>query len=406
MDDVLEVGARATVPGTIGARLEELRALVHQHAVVLSRLVGVVLEAVAVALEALERDVGQEGQDARTLPRATGVDGRERHGRIDVICAAERGVVEETERDEHGGRQFAVREGDVEVLVRVVCEQKLGAGVDPGEAQDSGDGVAVAGVVEVHQVVGVFETEPLVGCEEGEGAEGRGTADHGLVPAELLHTRDVVDGPVEVGDLGTEAGEDGLGVDFLEGLGLRASPAGAVCWTSLVWRQAVRSLLFALADLHEVRFVRLGDESLDEALCALDRSLCRRRPDLVGLGELLIPVRNIDAQLHGLDLADPGQLLLIFLFDGALVVCQEGKRMRFLPVDAAVFLAGNELLHEGLDVFFIVEIVGVDSGMADKVRGARDIAALWRCWVERGIFWLKVWCNACQMLQRIERIRC
>jgi hypothetical protein len=39
--------------------------------------------------------------------------------------------------------------------------------------------------VEVHEVVSVLEGEPFVWAEDVEGAKGRGTADDGLVAAEL-----------------------------------------------------------------------------------------------------------------------------------------------------------------------------------------------------------------------------
>lgn len=59
---------------TIGTFLQELGVLVDQDTVVLASLVGVILEAEAVALEALDGDVGQEGHEIAALPDALGVD--------------------------------------------------------------------------------------------------------------------------------------------------------------------------------------------------------------------------------------------------------------------------------------------------------------------------------------------
>ena len=82
-------------------------------------------------------------------------------------------------------------EGEVEVLVLWAVTwwgRKQGKRlVEPWEADDTADGVAVAGVVVVHYVVCVFEAEPFVGGEEGKVAERGGAADDGFVTAEFLH---------------------------------------------------------------------------------------------------------------------------------------------------------------------------------------------------------------------------
>ena len=111
-----------------------------------------------------------------------------------------------------------MRERDVDVLVRGIRREKGVAGVYPGEAQNWGDGTAVACVVEVHDVVGIFEREPFGGGEEMGRAEGRGAPDHSLVAAELEHGGYVGGGEVEGGSEQVETGGDGGGVVVYEGL--------------------------------------------------------------------------------------------------------------------------------------------------------------------------------------------
>ena len=62
-------------------------------------------------------------------------------------------------------------EGYVNVLVCLVLEQKTSRGIDPREAQYTRDGVCITSVVEVLDVVHVFEIEPVLGLEQLEAAE-------------------------------------------------------------------------------------------------------------------------------------------------------------------------------------------------------------------------------------------
>jgi len=135
----------------------------------------VIFVAVAVAAHLLDGNVCQELQEVGALPGAAVVDGVSGHGGVDVICTGESAVVEESEGNEDSGWEFAVGEGDLEVLGSgVAASQELVDGrVDPWESNGAGYFVAIARVVVVHDVVGILEGEPLVGREEGKRTERR-----------------------------------------------------------------------------------------------------------------------------------------------------------------------------------------------------------------------------------------
>lgn len=231
--------------GAAGAIDEILRAIVHQDPVV-----GPGVEAKAVARQFFHGDVGEEGEDGAGFPRAAVVDLVQGHGAVDVVGAGVGRVVEEAEGHDDRGRQLAVREGDVEVLVLggvgggvLRAHERVEGGVDPGEADGARGSVPVARVVEVLDVVGVFEAEPVGGGEDREVAEGGGAADHGFVAAEERHAVDVVGGEVECWGQAIKSRGYGLGVCLLEFSGLVASPGGAVCRTAFVWCQGVCTVI-------------------------------------------------------------------------------------------------------------------------------------------------------------------
>lgn len=72
-----------------------------------------------------------------------------------------------------------MREGDIEILIcRSIAHivlaphETVHRSIHPRESNRSRDRRSVPGVVEVLDVVGIFESEPFVGRENIEGAEG------------------------------------------------------------------------------------------------------------------------------------------------------------------------------------------------------------------------------------------
>ena len=141
----------------------------------------------------------------------------ERHRAVNIIGARESAVVKQPQCNQHGGREFAVRERDIQILIAacirrgVLGARKRGEScVNPRKTDGSRYRRPVAGVVVVLDVVGVLEAKPFVWREQREGAEGRAASDHGLVAAEEGHGVDICWCEVEGRGGGIEACYDWL----------------------------------------------------------------------------------------------------------------------------------------------------------------------------------------------------
>lgn len=113
-----------------------------------------------------------------------------------------------------------MRKGDIEVLgCRITwTEKQVQSCVHPRESDSTGVRRAEAGVVEIHNVVCVFESEPFVGGEDIERAEGGGATDYGFVAAKLGYGCYVIGCEVESWCNSIEASDYRVGVNLLEDL--------------------------------------------------------------------------------------------------------------------------------------------------------------------------------------------
>lgn len=126
INELLEGVSRTAHARAVSAFLKELRVLVDQDTVVFAGLVGVVLEAEAVAFHTLDGDVSQEGHELAALPNTLRVDAVSRHCGVNVIGSRVGSVVEKAKRDKNGRRKLSVSERDVHVLASVLRSQEVG----------------------------------------------------------------------------------------------------------------------------------------------------------------------------------------------------------------------------------------------------------------------------------------
>jgi hypothetical protein len=83
---------------------------------------------------------------------------------------------------------------------------------------------------------------------------------------------------------------------------------------------------------------------------------------------------KVNAQIHGFLVSDLRDLLEMLFVHGGGPILQELEVGCFRPVLGCV----AELFHEGLEVSFIVEVIGVNGCVPDQVRGFGNVAPLWR----------------------------
>lgn len=104
-----------------------------------------------------------------------------------------------------------MREGDINILAGV-GRKDIKASIDPGKPDSWRCVVAIPHVMEVPDILTVFEGEPVIRGKQSSGTERRVTPNDGFVAAELEHAHNVGSGEVEIGGLGIKPFLDGCGV--------------------------------------------------------------------------------------------------------------------------------------------------------------------------------------------------
>lgn len=225
--------------------------------------------------------------------------------------------------------------------------------------------------------------------------------DDSLVTAELLHAKDIVNGEVEVRSKVVEARNNGLGVNLLVRLRLLSAARSRVGRASLVGSETVSARFRPLGDALDVDLLVVWLQAVGEGLGGLDGAIGGGSPYLLGGLDTGVSEVEINAQLGRLKLADIGQDLELSFRDGSLPLSEEVQIGDLVPVDVGLVL---ELLNEGLDVSLEVEVVAVDGGMANEVRGSLGGAALRSIGRCGRVVRLEVWRNATEVMQRVEAV--